>query len=140
MKLLSKILLASGVILLASCARNDTSYRSIQDALNTQVAKEKVDPNIKLYFAKSVPGKVVASNIKTSRSTNNFNKADLNGCQIAFVSAVLALQDYARKNGATIVSNIVSYYNKVPYASPTQYECHSGTFVGNVVLRADILK
>ena len=43
-------------------------------------------------------------------------------------------------NKKTKVGNIVSYYKKKAYSSPSQYECHTGNIIGGVALKGDIVK
>lgn len=139
---LSKILAVSiTAILTAACAPRDTThYFSINEALNSPKAKEILDPKIKLHFGKAVKGQVVAADLVSNRKTNSSNKTDQEACQIAFLSAVKQFQDRAASNGATKVSNIVSYYKKNTYTSTTQYECHAGRAISGVALKGDLVK
>ncbi|MDU8924494.1 excinuclease ABC subunit A [Pasteurellaceae bacterium LIM206] len=128
-------------ITLAACsARNTTHYYSIESVLNSAEAKTIVDPNIQLYFAQPAPGKVIIADAVTNKKTNFANKSDQKGCNWAFLSAVKQLQERAKSEGATKVGNIVSYYKKKTYASPTNFECHAGHIIGGVALKGDIVK
>jgi hypothetical protein len=56
------------------------------------------------------------------------------------LSALIDLQDAARKQGGNAVVNIVSFYKKNEFSSPTDYDCHAGAFVAGVALKGDIVK
>ncbi|MGV6989170.1 excinuclease ABC subunit A [Testudinibacter sp. P80/BLE/0925] len=139
---MKKLLLISlATLTVAACAPRDTThYYSIQEALNSPQAAGVVDPNIKLYFGKSVSGKVVKSGLVSNKKTNFANKSDQEGCTWAFLSAVKQFQERAKAEGATKVSNLVSYYKKNTYNSTTNYECHAGRVVGGVTLKGDLVK
>lgn len=64
MKNFIKLTVISTSIILAACAPRDTThYLSINETLNSPQAKQVLNPNIKLYFAKSAQGKVVAADL-----------------------------------------------------------------------------
>lgn len=141
MKFLIKTSVVSVAILLAACAPRDTThYLSINEALNSPEAKQVLNPNIKLYFGKPAPGRIIAANAVSNKKTNSANKTDEKACQRAFLSAVKQFQDRAAASGATKVGNLVSYYKKNTYKSTTQYECHAGNIIAGVALKGDIVK
>ncbi|WP_109432575.1 excinuclease ABC subunit A [Aggregatibacter segnis] len=141
MKLTMKLSVVLASIFIAACAPRDTAHHyDIQSALKSAEAQGIINPNIKLYFGKPAPGKVIAANAVTNKKTNAANKSDEKACQWAFLSAVKQLQEKAQSSGATKVGNIVSYYKKTPYTSETQYECHAGNLIAGVALKGDIVK
>ncbi|BFU61705.1 excinuclease ABC subunit A [Rodentibacter abscessus] len=141
MKLVKVAGVVTAALIMAACAPRDTThYYSIQEALNSPQAKEILDPNVKLYFGKSASGKVIHKGITTNPKTNALNKSDLEACQWVFLSAVKKFQERAKKEGATKVSNLVSYYKKKEYRSTSQYECHAGRSIAGVALKGDIVK
>ncbi|WP_301099370.1 excinuclease ABC subunit A [Otariodibacter sp.] len=141
MKLIKPLVVAFSVTLIAACAPKDTvHYYSIQDALNSPQAKQVLDPNIQLSFAKQASGKVLQSGLVSNKKTNAVNKTDKEACEWAFLSAVKQFQETAKSNGATKVGNLVSYYKKNTYTSSTQFECHTGNIIGGVALKGDIVK
>ncbi|QPB43511.1 excinuclease ABC subunit A [Rodentibacter haemolyticus] len=141
MKLVKTAGVVTAALIMAACAPRDTThYYSIQEALNSSQAKEILDPSVKLYFGKTAPGKVIRKGITTNPKTNALNKSDLEACQWVFLSAVKKFQERAKKEGATKVSNLVSYYKKKEYRSPSQYECHAGRSIAGVALKGDIVK
>jgi hypothetical protein len=123
-------------------ARDDRLRMPLADALATADAKAKIDPKIRLYFG-SQPHPKPAHSFGTAtanRKTNFLNKSDKDGCEWAFLSSVLALQDRARKLGANAVVNIESVYRSGEFRSANEYECGAGTFVGGVALRGEFVK
>ena len=76
-------------------ARNDQEMFSLEDALNTPAAKEKLNPAIKLYFGNQKHPKVVKElgEWKTNKKTNGFNKTDKEACEWVFLTAALELQE-----------------------------------------------
>lgn len=74
----------------------------------------------------------------TNRKTNAFGKSDEKACDWAAQSALISLQEAARKAGANAVINIISYYKKVENADPVNYECHAGAVIAGVALRGDL--
>jgi hypothetical protein len=76
----------------------------------------------------------------SNRRTNASNKSDEAACQIAFLSAVIALQTRARALGADAVVDVRSITRHDDLASATQYRCVAGAFVANVALEGRMVK
>jgi hypothetical protein len=120
-------------------SRDTQHYFSIQDALQSEAFKQKLDPKIKLFFAnKKVRVKKRLGNFTSNKKTNSFNKSDLQACQWALLSALLSMQNRAVKEGGNAVINISSYYKKQKYTSTTKFECHAGAMITGVALNADV--
>ncbi|UJF23678.1 excinuclease ABC subunit A [Suttonella sp. R2A3] len=135
-----KIVAILAVLLLsAGCARNTTHYISIDEALNSPQAKEVLDPNIKLYFARGA-GNAIKSGLVSNKKTNSANKTDREACIWAFLSAVKQFQERAYDMGGTKVTNLISFYKKQPYSSQENFECHAGTVITGVALKGDIAR
>ncbi|QHJ12076.1 hypothetical protein FX988_02322 [Paraglaciecola mesophila] len=113
----------------------------IQDAMQSDVYKNRLDPNIGLYFGEQSHGSVLKSfgSFPTNKKTNAFNKTDVEACEWVLLSALLTLQERARKEGGNAVINIASYYKKNTIVSETQYECHTGTFIAGVALIGEVV-
>ncbi|HDR1021720.1 TPA: excinuclease ABC subunit A [Pasteurella multocida] len=138
---MKKLLLISAMVALTACsARNDAMFLPISDVVNSSEAKAKLDPSIKMAFGSKLSGKVVAAELKTSKSANAFNRDDISACRRAMLSALIQLQHKAKELGVHKISNIQSNYKNNPYSSTTQYECHVGHFPANVALKADFVK
>ena len=136
------ILLIALVIALPAAARDDRLKFPVQGALaKGQSYKEKLDPQIKLYFGK--PSKLkVAKTIgewTSNKKTNAFNKTDQEACDIAFISAAVSLQDRAKREGGNAVINIHSVYKNDKFESTTEYLCGAGTTMAGVALRGTVV-
>lgn len=141
MRLVKVLTFSLAALSIAACApRNTTHYYSINEALTSPEAKEVLDPSIKLYFGKPAPGKTLVKGATTNPKTNALNKTDEKACQWAFLSAVKKFQERAKKEGATKVGSLVSYYKKKEYSSTSKYECHAGRSIAGVALKGDIVK
>ncbi len=77
---------------------------------------------------------------KANKSTNAANKSDEAACQIAFLSAVIALQSRARALGADAVVDVRSITRHNDLSSATQFRCVAGAFVANVALEGRMVK
>ena len=125
-----------------SFARDDRLKFPVQAALTKgQTYKEKIDPNIRLYFGDQRTPKVAKKigEWTSNKKTNAANKSDQEACELAFISAVVSLQDRARREGGNAVVNITSVYKNEPFASPKEYMCGAGTFMAGVALRGTVV-
>ena len=123
-------------------AADKVYHLSIKDAMETKDAKEKLSGEVKFYFGKqSHPA--IRSNLGeyvSNKKANSFGKNNETACQRSFLSAMISLEDRAKKLGADAVVGIESYYKKVPFSSTTQFECHAGTLMAGVALRGKFVK
>lgn len=107
--------------------------------MQSDLAKEKLDPNIKFQFAKG-GGNIVYKGLVSNKKTNNVGRDTETNCQRAFISALLAFQDSAKATGATKVVNLVSYYKLNEFKSATEFQCANGNIIAGVALKGDIAK
>lgn len=132
-----------GALLLAapSHARDTTHMLSIEEAMNTPAARERLDPDIRFFFADTPYDEVITEhgNFVTNKKTNAFNKSDEEACQWVMLSALISLQDRVKAEGGNAVINIESYYKRQPMASSSEYECHAGAIMAGVALRGDVV-
>ena len=72
--------------------------------------RDQIRDDIKLYFGKQKTPAVEKSigQWTANRKTNATNKTDKEACEIAFVSAIVSLQQRARREGGDAVINIAS--------------------------------
>lgn len=122
-------------------ARDSIGQYNIEQALNNPSASG-IDKSIKLYFGNkkhSKPQKVFGE-FQAKKKTNAFNKTDEEACQIAFLSALISLQDRARKMGGNAVVDIKSIYNRKEFVSDTEFECGAGAFVAGSTLMGTAVK
>lgn len=123
-------------------ARDTQLMLPIAAAMETADAQEKLGGAVKFYFADQKHPKVLAKlgTDVSNRKTNAFGKADETACNWAFLSALVALEQRAISLGANAVVNVVSYYKKNTYASPSEFECHAGAVMAGVALKGDFVK
>jgi hypothetical protein len=136
------VVAATALVAVPARARDDRLRFPLADALGTADARAKLDPKIWLYFGAQKHAAPVRTfgTYSTNKKTNFANKSDKEGCQWAFLSAALQLQERARKEGGNAVVNIISNYKDIPFSSETEYECGAGTFVGGVAFRGDVVQ
>lgn len=142
----SRYLATTAALLLAalpaiSQARDTTLYLPFDKVVSEMTNANKLDGSVRFYLAGVTPkGKVstVQAGAVTNKKTNAFNKTDTVACEWALQSALLTLQDSARKVGANAVVNISSYYKRNERKDATTYECHAGALIAGVALKADL--
>lgn len=123
-------------------ARDDHLSLPLKEALETPAAQSKLDKGVKLYFGKQKhpkPSKTLGE-WKTNKKTNAFNKTDKEACEWTFLSAVLELQERARKEGGNAVINIVSNYKSHEKSSETEYTCGAGGLMAGVAFKGTVVK
>ena len=143
MKLLIALISAALFLIAPEVYSRDTKLLpSIQEALQSPKLMDRLDSEIPLYFGDQKYPDVVRSfgKFTSNKKTNAFNKEDKEACQWVLLSALLSLQDRAKKEGANAVINIVSYYKKNIYNSSSQFECHAGAIMAGVALRGEVVR
>jgi len=137
-------LAALSALLLAgpAAARDTVLHIPLADVLDMPEAKTKLDPAFKFYLAGQATPKVIKrySSDVSNPKTNGFGKEDNFGCKWAALSALISLQDSAKRQGGNAVVDIVSYYKKVEYSSATDFECHAGSLIIGVALKGTTAK
>jgi hypothetical protein len=131
-------LLAVGV----AQARDTALKLPLKDAMETPDAKSQLGTDVKFFFGdqKHPAAKTTLGTYTANKKTNFANKSDKEGCEWAFLSAMLSLKQRAIAEGGNAVVNIQSFYKKKEFSSATEYECHAGAFVGGVALRGTVVK
>jgi hypothetical protein len=134
--------LLAGLACTSAMAR-DTEYKvPLAEVLEMPEAKDKLDGSVKFYLAGQATPAVIQKlgEDVSNRKTNGVGKDDRFGCKWAALSALIALQDKAKTLGANAVVNLVSYYKKSTFSSPTDFECHAGAVVIGVTLKGTYAK
>jgi len=129
--------LMSGIAL----ARDTHLKLPIKDAMENAASKEKLGTDVKFIFG--APGPAGAKDLGTftsNKKTNFANKSDKEGCEWAFLSAMISFKERALREGGNAVVNIQSYYKKNEFSSPTEYECGAGAIMGGVTFRGTVVK
>lgn len=136
-----QLVCASIVACLAShaFARDSIGNYPVAAALASEPGK--VGDDVSLYFAgQNHPGVVKNfGEFATNKKTNAFGKSDLSACQHVFLSAVLELQERARKEGGNAVINIKSNYRNEVRESATEFTCGAGAVIAGVALTGEVV-
>ena len=122
-------------------ARDTHLKLPIKDAMATAAAREKLGTDVKFVFGAPVPaGAKVIGTYMSNKKTNFANRSDKDGCEWAFLSAMISFKERALREGGNAVVNIHSYYRKNEFSSPTEYECGAGAIMGGVTFRGTVVK
>jgi hypothetical protein len=123
-------------------ARDTLQKLPLEAALAKANASGKLAPGIKLFFGtqKFPTPTAKLGEARTNKKTNFFNKTDVEGCEWAFLSAMISLTEYAARSGGNAVVNIRSNYKNVPFSSETEYECGAGNVTGGTAFVGDVVK
>ena len=107
-----------------------------------QSYRVKVDPGVRLYFGPEKPPRVEKRLLAISKNTksNAVGKSDQEACDIAFLSAVIGLQEGARKEGGDAVIEIKSTYRGASLPSASEYVCGAGTIMVGVTLEGTVVR
>jgi uncharacterized protein YbjQ (UPF0145 family) len=125
----------------AAWARDTQHDFSIADALGHPDAQAKL--KIPMFFGSQSPGRAILNTIgeyRTSQKANAFGKGDEVACKRAMLSALLALQERAQKEGGNAVINIKSNYRNNETSSETTYVCGAGNIMAGVAFKGTVVK
>jgi len=127
---------------LPAVARDTVLHIPLADVLAMPDAQSKLDPAVKFYLAGQSTPRVLKrfSTDVSNPKTSGVGKSDEFGCKWAALTALMHLQDQAKREGGNAVIDIVSYYKKNEYRSATDFECHAGAIIIGVALRGTYAK
>lgn len=115
---------------------------SAQEAIDSSLGQDKLRTEISLYM-KGQQHPAVSKKLgeyKANKRTNGFGKSAQQVCERAFISALMALQDRASKEGGNAVIDIYTITRDKKFESATKYSCIKGGIVGNVALMGTVAK
>lgn len=123
-------------------ARDTVLNIPLEQVLELPEAKSKLDPGISLHLAGARTPKVLErlGGAVANKKTNGLGKTDDFGCKWVILSALIELQEQARRAGANAVIDIASYYKKVETRNESTIECHAGATVIGATLKASFAK
>jgi hypothetical protein len=121
-------------------AKDNWHQFSAGDAQLSPLGKEKLKPGIKLYMLGEKHAKVLKrlGEFKSNKRSNAFGKSAQNACDRTFISALMALQDRAVREGGNAVIDIYTITKNQKFESAEQYSCIKGGFVTNVALMGTV--
>lgn len=122
-------------------AADKIAHYPFENAVAAATQSGKLDGTVKFYLAGNLPvGQVtVVGQAEVNRKTNAFGKKDQPTCDWALQSALISLQDGAKKAGANAVVDIVSDYGN-EYRNGQNYECHIGFLMSGVIMKGKLAK
>jgi uncharacterized protein YbjQ (UPF0145 family) len=137
MKKLVAVSLLALVAAAPAFARNNAVTVTLESVLDMPEAKAKFDGSVKFYLAGAPTPKVVKKfgEDTSNAKTNAFNKSPEEACRWNALSALVKLQEHAKRDGANAVIDIVSYRDHVDFKSATELQCSDGAFMGGIALK-----
>ena len=137
MKKLIAVAVLAAVAAAPAIARNTAVTVTLQSVLDMPEAQGKLDGSVKFYLAGSPTPKVIKKfgEDTSNAKTNAFNKTGEEACRWNALSALIKLQDHAKRDGANAVIEITSYSEKVTFSSPTEIQCSDGAFLAGIALK-----
>jgi len=122
-------------------ARSDFHDLSVQQARDSETGKAKL-LDVPFYMSGQKHGKIAREfgTFTANKRTNAVGKSDEAACEIAFLSAIIALQKRAMELGADAVVDIKSITKHNDLDSATDYRCVAGSMIANVVLTGKAVK
>jgi hypothetical protein len=144
MRLHQGVLLCALVLVLAASAaqaRNTSHDFEVKHAAESEIGQAKL-LDVPFYMLGQKHPKTGRDfgEFKSNKRTNAFNKTDQAACEIAFLSAIISLQNRALKMGADAVIDIKSISKIGDLESATKFRCAAGNVVANVVLSGRVVK
>jgi hypothetical protein len=132
-KLIATVLVAAA----PACARNTAVTVTLQSVLDMPEAKAKLDGSVAFYLAGSPTPKVLKKfgEDTSNAKTNAFNKTAEEACRWNALSALLKLQEHAKRQGANAIVDLVSYDHHENFTSPTDLQCSDGAFLAGIALK-----
>ena len=128
--------------LLASVPHAEAADRRVelplQELLSSQEARNAgIDGSVRFFLA-GQGHPAVSSRMGegvSNKKTNAVGKSDEEACRWVTLSVLRAFQDSAKARGANAVVDLVSYFKKNTFSSPTHYECHAGNIMAGVAMK-----
>jgi hypothetical protein len=122
-------------------ARNTEHLFPVKDAVESSTGKQKL-LSVPFYFEgqKHPKQKAVVGEWKANRSTRGVFRSDEKACQIAFLSALIALQERAQREGGDAIVGIKSVTRGVETSSASKYRCVAGATVVHVALFGTVVR
>src|SRR5688572_26875960 len=109
----SVLVAAAAALMCVSVAQaRDTNLKlPLKDAMENADAKSRLGTEVKFFFGSQThpAAKATMGTYTTNKKTNFANKSDKEGCEWAFLSAMLSLKERALAEGGNAVINIQSY-------------------------------
>lgn len=141
---MKKIALVLSVCMAAGLAhaRDDAMMLPLAAVVEQGLASGKLDGSVKFYLSGAATPAVASElgdNV-SNKKTNSVGKSDLDACNWAALSALIAFQNSARQKGADAVVDMHSFYKRTVVKDAVNYECHAGSIMAGVTLQGTYAK
>ena len=123
-------------------ARNTEHFYNIQDAVTSGDGHENLLDEVAFYFEgqpHDTP-RTVLGTFTARRSSRGAFRSDLASCQVAFLSALIRLQQVAVREGGDAIIDIQSITGGQTTSSSTDFRCVAGSVVVQVALKGTVVK
>ena len=122
-------------------ARNTEHFYPVEEARTSELGEARLlDVPFYMKGQKHPKVKQTLSEVNTDRSTRGAFRSDNSSCQVAFLSALIVLQQRALEKGGDAIVDIVSTTRGKKTESATEYRCIAGAMIVHVGLRGKIVK
>lgn len=121
-------------------ARNTFHDVSVREAVNTKNGKEKLLDVPFFMSGQDHPAVAEDLGIYKSNKRSGRGPGDIEKCQVAFLSAIISLQNRAQKLGGDAVIDIKSITKHNNLDSPDRFRCVAGALMANVALVGRVVK
>lgn len=113
----------------------------LAEVLAMPEAKSRLDGSVSFYLAGMTPPHVEKKfwEATVGEKTNAFNKTSDVSCRWVALSALIELQQQAKRAGANAVVDIVSYHRRQKASDPANLDCHDGVFTSGVALKGTLV-
>lgn len=115
-------------------ARDTTLHLDFDSVVKKGLADGQLDGSVKFVLGRKA-GRIVKTGVTTNQKTNAFNKSDEEACNWVLLSALIRMQESAKRHNANAVVDLVSYYRRKEFKSSKEFECHAGAMVAGVALK-----
>ena len=113
---------------------------SVKAALQSDLAKEKLDPGLSFYMKgqKHRKARSTSGEYTSNKRSRKFRRSTEDACQQAFISALLSFQQRANKEDRNAVIDLYSITKDKKFVSTEKYSCLVGGMAANVALRGKV--
>jgi len=133
-------LVSTFFLISAASAADKFEYLSVKAALQSELAKEKLDPAISFYMKgqKHKKARNTSREYSANKRSRKFKRTVKQACDQAFISALMSFQDRAQRQGQNAVIDLYSFTKNKKYQNSEKYSCLVGGMMTNVVLKGKV--
>lgn len=122
-------------------ARNVPYTLKIQDVLDSAEFRDKVGSSVAFAFGnRKVAVSATLDEIVANARDHFKGRSDEGACRGTLILALQELKRRAQNSDGDAVIDIVSYFRRQTFSSPTEFECHAGSSGVFVSLKGTVAK